>query len=444
MYGLIESVKKELVPSFGVTEPAAIAYAAAAARCAVGGTPTYVFLKLNSGIYKNSFTCAVPNTRGMGCALAGALGAVCGDPQKGLMCLENVDAEDECAANTLVKSGCAAVEISEISSDISIYAAVKTECGVGEAIILGRHDNLVSVKANEVELIVSSVNDNISKDDFERGVWDFTLREILDCVQNASADETAFLKNAVDMDMRLFKRGDNENKLVLTRSLVNGQNADSMRNTAVLYTCGAIEARVRGAASPAMAITGSGSHGILAFLPIHAARQYIENNDSENDSNFSRSRISKGKKEQNDIQENRALLLSALVTMYIKHFSGRLSAACGCVLAGGAGAAAGLTYLLGGGYDEICLALNSMAASVTGMICHGGNTGCSLKALVGVDMAFSSAKMALSGCGAESIHGILAESPEMTMKNMGYVSEGMYGAEKYIIDIFRKRKGKLR
>ena len=80
-------------------------------------------------------------------------------------------------------------------------------------------------------------------------------------------------------------------------------------------------------------------------------------------------------------------------------------------------------------------ALNSMAASVTGMICHGGNTGCSLKASVGVNMAFAAAEMAVSGRGAESVHGILGLTPEETMRNMGKVARDMLPVEKTIIDI---------
>ena len=69
------------------------------------------------------------------------------------------------------------------------------------------------------------------------------------------------------------------------------------------------------------------------------------------------------------------------------------------------------------------------------MICHGGNTGCSLKAAVGVNMAFNAAEMAVAGVGAESIHGILGATAEETMRNMGAVACGMLPLESEIIGI---------
>ncbi|MBQ3938868.1 MAG: L-serine ammonia-lyase, iron-sulfur-dependent, subunit alpha, partial [Clostridia bacterium] len=91
--------------------------------------------------------------------------------------------------------------------------------------------------------------------------------------------------------------------------------------------------------------------------------------------------------------------------------------------------------------ERLTLALDSMAASVTGMICHGGNTGCSLKAAVGVKMAFAAAKMALEDCGAESVHGILGASADETMRNMSRIARDMLPVENSIIDIMRKKSG---
>ena len=167
-----------------------------------------------------------------------------------------------------------------------------------------------------------------------------------------------------------------------------------------------------------MAITGSGSHGILCIMPVYAS-SVCEETRADPD------------------RARRAMLLSCLVTMYIKELSGLLSTACGCVLAGGTGAALGLTYLYAENrvYERLSLALDSMAASVTGMICHGGNTGCSLKAAIGVRMAEAACEMALEGVGAENVHGILGLTPEETMTNMGLVAIGMLPAEETIVGI---------
>ena len=426
---LIEAVKNDLTPSLGVTEPGAIAYAAAGAARALGGRVKSVRARLNSCIYKNSFTCAVPGTDGMGCALAAALGAVAGDPDKKLMSTELASNEDIAEAKRLVSEGLATAEMAEISPEIYIEATVETENGEACAVVSKRHDLITSLYVNGKP--VKTETRSLGSNDGGFKVSCVSFDDILDCVE--SADDLGFIMDAVRMDLSLFEEGREKGLMPLTEARCLFDGSASARKDAELYTCGAIEARVRGAARPAMAITGSGSHGILCTLPVYEAGRFYADREFGED----------------DDHTQRAILLSMLVTKYIKELSGLLSTACGCVLAGGTGAALGLTYLYakkGIGTEApvtdraelkrmLSDALNSMAASVTGMICHGGNTGCSLKASVGVNMAFAAAEMAVSGRGAESVHGILGLTPEETMRNMGKVARDMLPVEKTIIDI---------
>ncbi|MBO4384811.1 MAG: serine dehydratase subunit alpha family protein [Clostridia bacterium] len=417
---LIESVRNDLVPSLGVTEPGAIAFAAASAARAVGGKVSRVTVKLNSGICKNSFTCAVPGTDGMGCALAAALGSVAGDPSKKLLSTEGADEADIAEAKRLVSEGSARAELLDISPEVFIEAVVETDKGSASAVVSGRHDSLTGLSVNGASLPVGVIGD-AEKEAFS--VSSVTFADIIECVE--SAEDLGFVDEAVGMDLKLFREGRERGLIPLTeaRCGTNEEDISSPADRADLVTSGAIEARVRGANAPAMAITGSGSHGILCTLPVHeAARSCGERVTAED--------------------ERRAILLSMLITKYIKECSGLLSAACGCVLAGGTGAALGITYLKAKAAPcadplEAMLtnALNSMAASVTGMICHGGNTGCSLKASVGVRMAYAAAEMAAKGLGAESVHGILGLSPEETMKNMGRIARDMLSVEKTILGI---------
>lgn len=414
---LIEAVKNDLTPSLGVTEPGAISYAAACAARALGGKVRSVTVRLNSGIYKNSFTCAVPGTDGMGPALAAALGAVAGDPGKKLLSTEGADAFDIAEAKRLVSSGVARAELKDISPEISIEAEVVTENGAASAFVSGRHDLLSKLTVNGNETTFAADGETESG---RFRVSSASFAEILECVMNAEGLE--FLDKAVEMDLALFEEGKRSGLMPLTAA-----RFPELTFGAELITCGAIEARVRGAKAPAMAITGSGSHGILCTLPVYASAVC-------------------GNAARDPDRLRRALLLSCLVTMYIKEQSGLLSTACGCVLAGGTGAALGITYLNANDrlYERLTLALNSMAASVTGMICHGGNPGCSLKALIGVKAAFAASDMALGGIGAESVHGIIGTSPEETMRNMGRVARDMLPVEKTILDIMScKDPGKL-
>lgn len=421
---LVEEVKNDIAPSLGVTEPGAVAYAAACAARAAGGKVESVRVKLNSGIYKNSFTCFIPGTDGMGCELAAALGAVAGDPARKLTAVEGASDEDKAEAMRLVSEGKAAAELGRISPVIRIEAEVVTDAGQAKAVIEGRHDRMTYLSVNGREL---PVNASSAEEKASVKVSDHSFRDIIRCAE--TAENLDFLDEAADMDVRLFELGDSAGLTRLTRArLPKGREYRTARELAQIVTCGAIEARVRGAAAPAMALTGSGSHGILAMLPIRAAAEHAHAPRAP---------------------EQRALLLSSLITMYIKELSGLLSSACGCVMAGGTGAALGLTYLyskLGSPAvssevleNRLFMALNSMAASVTGMICHGGNTGCSLKAAVGVDMAFSAAEMALSDAGAESCHGILGFTPEATMHSMGNIAASMCTVEESIISVMRNK-----
>lgn len=422
---LIKAVRRDLVPSLGVTEPGAIAFASACAARALGGGVKQVCVKLSSCIYKNSFTCAVPGTDGMGCALAAALGAVCGDPQKKLTAVEGATAEDIAEAKRLVSEGRARAELASISPEIHIEAEVETERGKAVALVEGRHDRLVKLTVNGVETPVEASETEAEAEEMK--VSSRTFGELLDCAE--SAEGLDFLKEAVEMNLELFHKGREQGLTPLTEARFKDASS-SARNYAELCTCGAIEARVRGAAFPAMAITGSGSHGILCTLPVYETGFFYGIPWNYKDG---------------ELVLRRALLLSCLITKYIKELSGLLSTACGCVLAGGTGAALGITYLLSktiapaNDREELKRrltdALNSMAASVTGMICHGGNTGCSLKAAVGVNMAFNAAEMAVNGIGAESVHGILGPTAEETMRNMGRVAADMLPVENGIIDI---------
>ena len=170
-----------------------------------------------------------------------------------------------------------------------------------------------------------------------------------------------------------------------------------------------------------MSITGSGSHGIIATMPLFA---FYEVNYEVVD----------------DDLLLRATALSYLITMYIKEYSGKLSAFCGCGIAAGTGMACGLAYMRGAGEKELAMVIQNMASGITGMICDGGNHGCAMKGIVAVDAAFRAVDLALQGVSIEEIHGINGRTPEDTMRYMGLIaSPGMTGTEKTIVEIMEQK-----
>ena len=90
--------------------------------------------------------------------------------------------------------------------------------------------------------------------------------------------------------------------------------------------------------------------------------------------------------------------------------------------------ACGLVYLRGGTVKMMEGAINNMAGSITGMICDGGNQGCTMKGIVAVDAAYQSAELAMDEVCVANVHGIVGRTPEETMRNMGEIaSPGMIG-----------------
>ena len=254
----------------------------------------------------------------------------------------------------------------------------------------------------------------------------YTLAQLREYALTVPAEELAFIRRAFEMNLALCQAGLDSPRTTYARYLLaeNGGQLISRdeRATASLLCNGAIEARVLGLPQPAMSITGSGAHGIIATMPLYAAYRV------------------QGYPEEKLL---RAAALSYLVCMYIKEYSGKLSAFCGCSIAAGTGMACGLVLLRDGGEDAMARTIRNMASSITGMICDGGNQGCTMKGVVAVDAAYRSVSMAMQGVAIDPVHGINGPTPEQTMRNMGLIaSPGMVGTEKTMIDILeRKQKG---
>ena len=102
--------------------------------------------------------------------------------------------------------------------------------------------------------------------------------------------------------------------------------------------------------------------------------------------------------------------------------------------------ACGLCYLKGGKEEEISKVICNMASGITGMICDGGNQGCTMKGIVAVDAAFRAVELAMANAVIDSVHGINGKSPEETMRNMGQIaSPGMSATEKTIVEIMQNK-----
>ena len=426
MEKLTQLIKNDMLPAFGVTEPGAIAFAVASAKEHLCEEVISVEVALNSGMYKNAFTCGIPNSSRYGNLYAAALGAVAARADLGLESLTYITPEDDEAAALLVEQGKVKVWMDHIGSEITIDACVKSASESCTVHIRGSHTHIESIELNN-EIIYEDTDITESSEKAAEPVkpliHEYTVSQILDYVNTVPFEEITFIRDAFKMNLELLDEGLNSNRAVIAaRLLAENDNklfSDNPVSTAQLLCNGAIEARVLGLSRPAMSITGSGAHGIIATMPLYA---YYKTSNIPEETLL------------------RATALSYLICMYIKEYSGKLSAFCGCGIAAGTGMACGLAYMQGADDDKINKVILNMSGGLTGMICDGGNHGCAMKGIVATDAAFRAVSLAMNDAYIEGIHGINGLTPEDTMRNMGLIaSPGMVQTEKTIVDIMEDK-----
>ena len=317
MHPLSKLIHDDMIPALGVTEPGAIAFAAARARSLTKGPIQSVAVAMNSGLYKNAFTCGIPNSHAVGNVFSAALGVVAGNWEKGLESLADVTEADNAAAQALVDQGKIKVTLSGIDSTIFLEATVTTETDTCTVTIRGSHTNIVSIVCNGAT-VFEKTEDHTAEPGEEPTplIHTYTLAQLAEYAQTVPVEEIAFIQSAYDVNLALYQEGIDSPRTTFAPCLLraNGSKpvSEDVIATAQLLAAGAVEARVLGLDQPAMSITGSGAHGILATLPLYAAQQVW------------------------GLSEEclwRATALSYLVCMYIKEYSGRLSAFCGCAIA---------------------------------------------------------------------------------------------------------------
>ena len=204
----------------------------------------------------------------------------------------------------------------------------------------------------------------------------------------------------------------------LSRPLGKGIFGDTIFAHIISATACACDARMAGATIPVMSNSGSGNQGICATLPVV---KYAEENHNT------------------DEELTRALMLSHLTAIYIKQSLGKLSALCGCVVAS-TGSACGITYLMGGGYDQVTYAVKNMVANLTGMICDGAKPSCALKLASGVSTAVLSAMLAVQRNCVTSVEGIIEDDVDRSIRNLTRIGkDAMDETDRCVLEIMTKK-----
>ena len=416
---IIDLIKKEVIPAIGCTEPIAVALCVAKAAETLGMKPEKIEVLLSANILKNAMGVGIPGTDMVGLPIAVALGALIGRSEYQLEVLRDCTPEAVEQGKLFIAEKRICISLKE---DITEKLYIEVICTAGSqkatAVIAGGHTAFVYIATDEKVLLDKQHTANEEEEDASlelnlRKVYDFALNEIrfiLDTARlNKAAAEQAF-KGNYGHSLGKMLRGTYEHKVM----------GDSVFSHILSYTSAACDARMAGAMIPVMSNSGSGNQGISATLPVVV---FAEEN---------------GKTEEELI---RALMLSHLTVIYIKQSLGRLSALCGCVVAA-TGSSCGITWLMGGNYNQVAFAVQNMIANLTGMICDGAKPSCALKVTTGVSTAVLSAMMAMEDRCVTSVEGIIDEDVDQSIRNLTRIgSQAMNETDKMVLDIMTHKGG---
>ena len=415
---IIALIHREVVPAIGCTEPVAVALCTAKATETLGTCPTEIDACLSANILKNAMGVGIPGTDMIGLPIAIALGAIAGKSAYGLEVLKDSGPEDVEKGKELIASNAVHISLKEnIEEKLYIEVVCKSESGSVTAVISGGHTNFVYLEKNGEVLLDTRP---ACKREAEVGEVDLNMRKVFDFATTAPLEEIRFILEARNLNKAAAERsfnGSYGHELGKTLRYSPSEQNVLGNNTfthILSYTSAACDARMAGAMIPVMSNSGSGNQGIAATLPVVV---YAEDNC---------------KSEEELI---RALTLSHLTAIYIKQNLGKLSALCGCVVAA-TGSSCGITYLMGGGYDQVADAVQNMIANLTGMICDGAKPSCALKVTSGVATAVFSAILAMEGKCVSSVEGIIENDVDLSIRNLTQIgSKGMNETDKMVLDI---------
>lgn len=419
---IINLVKREVVPAIGCTEPVAVALCVAKATETLGKRPQKIAVSLSANILKNAMGVGIPGTGMIGLPIAIALGALVGKSDYQLEVLRDITPEAVEEGKSFIEEKRINITLKE-NIDEKLYIEVYCENGDDNAVavIAGGHTSFVYLKRN-TEILLDKKCERIGSCSSTQ--LDLNLRKVYDFAVTAPLNEIRFILDAARLNKAAAEssfKGDYGHGLgkMLKGTYEQKILGDSIFSHILSYTSGACDARMAGAMIPVMSNSGSGNQGISATLPVLV---YAEES---------------GKPEEALI---RALMMSHLTVIYIKQSLGRLSALCGCVVAA-TGSSCGITYLMGGTYQQIAYAVQNMIANLTGMICDGAKPSCALKVTTGVSTAVLSAIMAMENRCVTSVEGIIDEDVDQSIRNLTRIgSEGMNETDKLVLDIMTGKK----
>ena len=416
---LLALLQNNITPATGCTEPIAVAYAVAKAKEISEGILSEMIIQVDSNIYKNGLMVTIPGTTERGLLAAATFGYLFGKTEKGFRVIEGLKEEDISEAKELIAQKKITIVLNREYKGLHIQVELKTDKEKIRVITADNHLNIVSVeKIAKDKNFKPFKKENKNQKASNHEIQQYDLEDFLQFSNNAPIEDLSFLEEGVKMNLEIAREGLTMGSGVgstLSGLIKQGILSDNMVTRAQILCAAASEARMSGSKLPVMSTAGSGNHGITAFLTNYAVAE-------------------KQQLPQEDLL--RSLALTNLITFFIKSYTGTLSAMCGCGVAAGIGASAGVVYLLGGNQDKIMGSLYNMVGSISGVICDGAKEGCSYKLALASGWAVQAALLAVHGAMIHNTDGILHPDFQQLFKNLGHLCDpGMLATDQAILDV---------
>ncbi len=418
----LKTLKKEVVPSEGCTEPIAIAYAASIAAEHLKGEIKEVNIYLSKNVIKNALGVGIPGTGGVGIEIAAALGISIQKSYKKLTILSNFTEDELKKAKEIVDKNIINIKQKNTHKALYIEVELLAETSKAKVIIEDTHTNVTLIECDD-EIIMDN-NSEVSED-LEEDYKLFKIADIYNFAKEADFDDIKFILESAKMNERVSEEGlKGDYGLQVGSKIIQKGNFNLFSNDAsnkiIAASAAASDARMDGCAMPIMTTAGSGNQGIACSIPVAQTARLLDKSEEE---------------------LARALVLSNLVTIRIKKHMGRLSPLCGAGIAGATGASCGITYLLGGDLENIKYCINNMISDLSGMICDGAKETCALKIATGTNAAIQCANLAMNGISATANDGIVAKDVEETIESIEtLIQNGFKNVDDTILNIMLEKK----
>jgi L-cysteine desulfidase len=372
---------------------------------------------------KNAMGVGIPGTGMTGLPIAVALGALIGKSEYSLEVLKDVCPQAVAEAKAFLAEKQIAIGLTKDSEE-TLYIEVTCEAGEkrSRAVIAREHTRLVYLEGPCVQTL--DRRSELGKELDAAAENDLTLRRVFEFATTASLEDLEFINesrrlNEAAAEEALKGNYGHELGKTLSRPLGKGIMGDSIFSHIISATSSACDARMAGAKIPVMSNSGSGNQGIAATLPVVVFARENHNTEEE---------------------LTRALVLSHLTAIYIKQSLGRLSCLCGCVVAS-TGSSCGMTYLMGGGYEQVSNSVKNMIANLAGMVCDGAKPSCALKVSSGVSTAVLSAMLAVQNHSVTSVEGLIEDDVDRCIRNLTRLgSVGMQETDRMVLDIMTHKQ----